>query len=288
MVCRQNVIASEDAEVIKRVKEAGAILLGITNVPEAAMWTESNNQLFGRTKNPYDIRRGAGGSSGGEGALIAAAGSVIGIGSDIGGSIRIPSIFNGIFGLKPSELTVPLKGSYPYPESEYREKMLNVGPMCRYAKDLPLFLRVIVGEETATGLMKLSQPVSVRKTRFFYMEGLENVVVQGMQTPVKNALIKTVKYFEKKYDTCVYKIDFPKARHAVKYYVSSMYDEKAAKFGRVISDYKYDIPVLYEIVKCVFGKSEHTAGSLLAALVDSAPNLPPETLRLVCLLLFIV
>lgn len=84
------------------MKEAGAIVLAITNVPEVCMWWESVNTLYGRSKNPYDTRRITGGSSGGEAALIGAAGSVIGLGSDIGGSIRMPCNFNGIFGLKPT------------------------------------------------------------------------------------------------------------------------------------------------------------------------------------------
>jgi len=84
-----------------RVKDAGAILLAITNVPELALWWESSNKLYGRSNNPYDVRRTPGGSSGGEGALIAAAGSVIGLGNDVGGSLRVPAVFCGIFGLKP-------------------------------------------------------------------------------------------------------------------------------------------------------------------------------------------
>uniref|UniRef100_A0AC34RPJ0 Amidase domain-containing protein n=1 Tax=Panagrolaimus sp. JU765 TaxID=591449 RepID=A0AC34RPJ0_9BILA len=173
---RKDKFAIEDAELVKRVKDSGAILLAITNVPEAAMWFETNNQIYGRTNNPYDLRRAVGGSSGGEAALIAAAGSVFGLGSDIGGSIRIPAIFNGVFGLKTTELTVPMGGQYPRVDpGSYKERMLSLGPICRYAKDLPLLLKVFVGEETANGPMKLNQPVSLRKTRFFYMEELHSL-----------------------------------------------------------------------------------------------------------------
>ncbi len=85
------------------MRNAGAIHLAITNVSEVCMWWEASNTIYGRSRNPYDGRRITGGSSGGEGALIGAAGSVIGIGSDIGGSIRMPSFFNGIFGHKPTK-----------------------------------------------------------------------------------------------------------------------------------------------------------------------------------------
>lgn len=84
------------------MKAAGAIHLVVTNVSEVCMWWESNNRIYGRSNNPYDSRRIVGGSSGGEAALISACGSLWGIGSDIGGSIRMPAFFNGIFGLKPT------------------------------------------------------------------------------------------------------------------------------------------------------------------------------------------
>ncbi|KIH48899.1 hypothetical protein ANCDUO_21028, partial [Ancylostoma duodenale] len=116
------------------MEAAGAILIAITNVPEACYWLESSNGIYGLTKNPYDSRRIVGGSSGGEGALISAAGSVIGIGSDIGGSIRIPSFMNGIFGLKPTPGVVPLDGHVPMPKG-FQTEMLRVGPMCRYVED---------------------------------------------------------------------------------------------------------------------------------------------------------
>ena len=82
-----------------------------------------------------------GGSSGGEGALLGAAGSVVGVGSDIGGSIRMPAFFNGVFGLKPTPGVIPLIGHVPEPTG-YKTHMLRIGPMCRFAEDLPLMLRV--------------------------------------------------------------------------------------------------------------------------------------------------
>ncbi|VDM73803.1 unnamed protein product [Strongylus vulgaris] len=135
------------------MEAAGAILIAITNVPEACFWVEASNGIYGQTKNPYDSRRGTGGSSGGEGALIGAAATEIcviylkalrfqiGIGSDIGGSIRIPSFMNGIFGLKPTPGVVPLDGHVPMPK-DFQEQMLCIGPMCRYVEDIPLMMEV--------------------------------------------------------------------------------------------------------------------------------------------------
>jgi Asp-tRNA(Asn)/Glu-tRNA(Gln) amidotransferase A subunit family amidase len=84
------------------LRKAGAVFIAVTNVPEAGLWWETSNGIYGLTRNPYDLRLTPGGSSGGEGALISAAGSIFGVGSDFGGSIRIPAALNGIFGLKPS------------------------------------------------------------------------------------------------------------------------------------------------------------------------------------------
>ncbi len=87
---------------MKRLIDAGAIPLGVTNTSELTLWIESENPLYGRTNNPYDLSRTAGGSSGGEGAAVGSGGSPFGVGADIGGSIRVPALFCGVFGHKPS------------------------------------------------------------------------------------------------------------------------------------------------------------------------------------------
>ena len=103
----------EDAPVVAAMKEAGGIMLGVTNVSELCMWMESDNKVYGRTSNPYHTGRTVGGSSGGEGCVVSAGGSPWGIGSDVGGSIRIPAFFNGIFGHKPSAGIVDNSGHVP-------------------------------------------------------------------------------------------------------------------------------------------------------------------------------
>lgn len=129
-----------------RLREAGSFPLAYTNVPPAAFAWESDNALFGATAIPYDSRCTCGGSSGGEGAIVSGQGSIIGIGSDIGGSIRIPCLFNGIFGLKPALEAVPGDGHIPCILAEenpsYTAKMVGYGPMCRYAEDVSLVFSV--------------------------------------------------------------------------------------------------------------------------------------------------
>lgn len=129
---------------------------------------ESANTLHGRTNNPYDTNRIVGGSSGGEGCIQAAAGSAFGIGSDIGGSIRMPAFFNGVFGHKPSKNTVSNKGQYPIPLSKEQESFLGLGPMCRRAEDLAPILRVIAGKNAER--LRLDEVVDLKGLKFYYQE----------------------------------------------------------------------------------------------------------------------
>lgn len=128
---RKDVRAPEDAPTIKAMRDAGAIPFAITNTSELCMWWESVNCVHGRTSNPYDTNRIVGGSSGGEGAIQASAASPFGIGSDIGGSVRMPAFFNGIFGHKPSQFVINNDGQHPSPYCDEQASMLSTGPMCR-------------------------------------------------------------------------------------------------------------------------------------------------------------
>src|SRR5262245_36081292 len=107
---RSQYVPTEDATVVARLKAAGAILLGKTNTPELTLAWETDNLVYGRTNNPYDLSRTPGGSSGGAAALIAAGGTPFDIGTDTGGSIRLPSHFCGIAGIRPTSGRVPRTG----------------------------------------------------------------------------------------------------------------------------------------------------------------------------------
>lgn len=140
LVARRNHIAVDQATTIGRMRATGAIVLAGTNVSELCMWMESDNHVYGQTKNPYDPSRLVGGSSGGEGAVIGAGGSVFGLGSDVGGSIRMPAFFNGVFGHKPSAGLIPNSGQFPMADNEV-QRYCTTGPLARRAEDLyPLVL----------------------------------------------------------------------------------------------------------------------------------------------------
>ena len=132
---RRDERASESAPSVQRLTDAGAIALGVTNVSELTLWIESENPLYGRTNNPYDPSRTAGGSSGGEGAAVGCGGSPFGVASDIAGSIRIPALFCGVFGHKPSGGLCAQHRLWP-PSSGESGRMLGTGVLARRGEDL--------------------------------------------------------------------------------------------------------------------------------------------------------
>jgi len=146
VVARKDVIADEDAPQVKRLKAAGAIILGTTNVSECGLWLESSNRVYGRTRNPWNQSRMAGGSTGGEAAIIAAGGSPMGLGADIGGSIRNPCFFNGICGHKPSGGLLPAAGHWP-PAPGARARYCVTGPMGRTIEDVTAMMEVLSTDE---------------------------------------------------------------------------------------------------------------------------------------------
>lgn len=139
-------IPDHDATVIARMREAGAILIGKTNCPPGGAGGDSWNSLHGGTRNPYDIARSPGASSSGEAAIIAAGGSPLGIGSDSGGSIRLPAHFCGIAALKPTTGLVPGTGAYGL-VGGLSDPRSQVGPMARFVSDLALVLPLMVGPD---------------------------------------------------------------------------------------------------------------------------------------------
>jgi fatty acid amide hydrolase 2 len=144
---RREVIAEVDATVVARLQEAGAIVLGVTNAPEGGLWHETNNPVHGRTSNPHDLRRTTGGSSGGEAAILAAGGVPFGIGSDTGGSLRIPAGFCGVVSHKPTAGLVPMTGHFPAPPGTPEDIPSVVGPMARTVEDLWTVLRLVAGPD---------------------------------------------------------------------------------------------------------------------------------------------
>src|SRR6202521_5207359 len=167
-------VASQDAPLVSRLRHAGAIILGTTNCPELLMAWETDNLLYGRTNNPWDLSRTPGGSSGGEAAAIASGCSAGGVGSDGGGSIRVPAHFSGICGLKPTPGRIPATGHYP--ESVGPFALVGVvGPMARTVEDLRVLFEVMQGPDDgdpSAAPVPVRWPLeeNLRKVRIGYFE----------------------------------------------------------------------------------------------------------------------
>jgi Asp-tRNA(Asn)/Glu-tRNA(Gln) amidotransferase A subunit family amidase len=167
-------VATQDAPLVARLRNAGAIVLGVTNTPELLMAWETDNLLYGRTNSPWDLERTPGGSSGGEAAAIAAGMSAAGVGSDGGGSIRVPAHFSGICGLKPTPGRIPATGHFP-PSGGPFALLGVVGPMARTVADVTALFEVLQGPDdgdTCAAPVPVRWPgdAEARKLRVGYFE----------------------------------------------------------------------------------------------------------------------
>ncbi|KAM7008506.1 fatty-acid amide hydrolase 2 [Passerculus sandwichensis] len=276
LVNRRNVIATSDATVVARLKQAGAIPLGVTNCSELCMWYESSNRVYGRTNNPYDLQRIVGGSSGGEGSVLAAAGSVVGVGSDIGGSIRMPAFFNGVFGHKPTTGVVPNDGQFPNAQG-VRTSYLCTGPMCRYAEDLEPVLRVMAGPGVSK--LKLNEKVSLEKIKFHCMDhDGGSIFVSPVDKEILQAQKKVVEHLESDLGVRVQHVAIHKMKYSFQIWSAMMSSkdsegQEAQRFTDLLGDHGKPVWPLWELVKWLVGMSSHTLPAIALGLTEKLVNL---------------
>ncbi len=275
LVSRRSVIADSDAVTVARLRAAGAIPLGVTNVSELCMWMESDNRVYGRTNNPYDRRRTVGGSSGGEGAIVGAGGSPFGLGSDIGGSIRMPAFFNGVFGHKPTGGLVPGSGQYPCAEGAAL-RYLTTGPLCRRAEDLMPLLRILAGpdgEDTGCTPFQLGDPEALA------IDQLEVLSVEGNgalapEPALVDAQRRVARHLERK-GARVRVARIEDLRHSLEVWSSMLAASEGPSFAELMGE---GVPVAAgrELVKWMLGRSEHTLPAIGLALLEKLPALVPS------------
>jgi len=188
---RAGFVSEKDAPLVTRLKNAGAIVLGVTNTPELLMAWETDNPLYGRTNSPWDLERTPGGSSGGEAAAIASGMSAGGVGSDGGGSIRVPAHFSGICGLKPTPGRIPATGHFPVSAGPFA-LIGVVGPMARTIADVKVLFEVMQGPNygdtcAAPVLLRWPPKDAVRNLKIGYFEDDGRTPV----TPETRAAVRT-------------------------------------------------------------------------------------------------
>ena len=189
-ILRKDYIAKQEAPLVSRLKAAGAILLGNTNTPEFLMAYETDNLLTRKTSNPWNLAHSSGGSSGGEAAAIAAGCSAGGVGSDGGGSIRVPAHFCGICGLKPTPGRVPATGHFP-PGAGAFSWIGVVGPIARTIADVRSLFEVMLGPDAGDAL---SAPVPLRSYNEAQLRGMRIGILEsdalGVATPETRAAVE--------------------------------------------------------------------------------------------------
>ncbi len=275
---RRDVVADRSATAVQRLVDAGAIPLGVTNTSELTLWIESQNPVWGRTDNAYDPTRTAGGSSGGEGAAVGSGFAPIGLGTDIGGSIRLPAFFNGVFGHKPTGGLVPHTGHYPYP-NERGSALLGTGPLTRRAEDLMPFLRIVAGPDGVDGTardVRLGDPGEVS------IEGLR-VVISDDATAIpvalelRNARIRAARALRDA-GAEVVRVSLPAVKTVIQPYLNAMRESGGLRellteggaqlpgFGRLVAD-------------AVRGHSPYTTPLLMTLASENLSAYVPERLQ---------
>ncbi|MBU2488208.1 MAG: amidase [Proteobacteria bacterium] len=270
LVARQGKPAAIDAPTVARIKAAGAICLGLTNTSELCMWMESGNRVYGVTNNAYDPRRIAGGSSGGEGSIVGSGASPFGLGSDVGGSIRMPAFFNGVFGHKPTGGLVPNTGQHPCPENEL-SFFTTTGPLCRRAEDLMPLLRVLAGPDgvdTECRAMPLGDPGEVN------LRDLTVVSIPGNgSTPVDARLLDAQERCARALadrGARVVNARVDRLRHSLAIWTAMLKSVDQTPFGELLTA-RRPVRPLGLLADWALGRSPHTLPAILLALVEKAP-----------------
>jgi len=261
----------EDATAVERLRAAGAIPLGVTNTSEVCMWMESDNRVYGLSRNPYDGSRTVGGSSGGEAAIIGAGASPFGLGSDVGGSIRMPAFFNGIFGHKATGGRVPNTGQYPEPENE-TARYCTTGPLCRRAEDLYPLLSILEGpdgKDPGAFAMKLGNPAEVDIAKLHVV----NIVDDGrifVTQDLRDAQAKVVNYFRSR-GARVRDLALPLLRNSLQIWGASLSAAGGAPFAELMGN-GTRVNVWKEVAKYFVGRSPHTSMALGLGLIEEFTN----------------
>ena len=273
LVSRTGLKATADAPAVSRLRKAGAIPLGVTNVSELCMWMESHNKVYGRTSNPYDHRRIAGGSSGGEGAIIGAGGSPFGLGSDVGGSIRMPAFFNGVFGHKPTGGLVPTTGQFPTAHNEAR-RYVTTGPLCRRAEDLFPLLRVLAGPDGHDPCVDF--PVLDPATAPVHRLTVLDVTGNG-RVPVSDDLQEAQRRAGDALASAgarVRRVRIPRLEHSFEIWASMLAAAGGPSFAEWMGGGRAIRPGR-ELLRWAAGRSAHTFPAIGLALLEQVPKLIP-------------
>lgn len=268
---RRNIRADSDAETVARLGRAGAILVGITNVPEGGLWMETYNDVYGRTRNPWDLRRTAGGSSGGEGAIVASGGVAFGLGADVGGSIRIPAAFCGCVGHKPTGRMVPNTGFWPQPAGDL-SAYLVCGPLTRRVEDVFPILTVLAGPDGVDEVVRpwtLEDPadIDLRGVTVYPMAGNGRVWVRP---PMRAAVSLAAEALQARGAT-LGSLESRRMRQAFPIWSAMMSLSGSQPYAEILGG-DHPVAPLRELARLIVGRSRHTLPALIVVALENLSN----------------
>jgi fatty acid amide hydrolase 2 len=269
LVSRVGLKVAEDAPTVARLRAAGAIPLGVTNTSEVCMWMESYNRVYGLSRNPYDPSRTVGGSSGGEGAIVGSAASPFGLGGDVGGSIRMPAFFNGVFGHKCSPGLVPNEGQFPGPSGNI-DRHLSTGPLCRRAEDLEPLLRIMAGD--GADQLKSVGDVDVSRLRVLQFARELAISPDADQMSARDRAVQALMARGARVEA-VHLPLMAKARDLWTAMLATAGSEHT--FADHLFGSRSPVPALKEFGKLALKRSDHTFPLVVLALFERLPELTP-------------
>lgn len=268
--------ALEDASVTKRLKAAGGILLGLTNLPEMSFWAESYNRVYGRTNNPYNLKHTPGGSSGGEAAIVGAGASPFGIGSDIAGSIRMPANFCGVFGHKSTPGLIPMTGHYPMSKSNAHRlnygpcTYATLGPITRYAEDLSYLLSILQGPDNidpnTIAPLKKSKPIDLNSLKVYVCESPSLKYCTPVKNEIKHIINRAARHLES-LGANLETFDAKPLKNSIELWGDCL-SEGGLSMPENLGFENIPINPYWEMFKWFFGKSNHTYPALLFCFLE--------------------
>ncbi|XP_014244569.1 fatty-acid amide hydrolase 2 [Cimex lectularius] len=269
MLVRSNEIATEDADIVKHMKNSGAILIGVTNIPELNLWCETRNMIYGQSQNPYDFNRTCGGSSGGEAGIVSACGSPLGLATDIGGSTRMPAYYCGLFGHKPTSGFVSTKGM-SFRTGTEGLTMVSAGSITKHSEDIIPFVKVLANDKA--DLLKLDEKVNLKEVRVYYILDPGDIRVSPMRKEVMDVILKSANFLSKITKEPAKPVKIEEFKYSSTLWRHSMTKEKS-NFAFDLSNRERQVFFTEEIFKMCLGKCNYTLPALMKLAQEQV--LPP-------------
>lgn len=269
LISRTGIKCDEDAEIVKSLKTAGAILIGVTNVPEVNLWCETRNKVYGQTNNPYNTNHSAGGSSGGEASIVSACGSPLGLGTDIGGSARIPAFNCGVFGHKLTTGYINTKGM-TFRNGTEKHTIVSAGPLTKYAEDLIPVIKALLGPEKSLEL-KIDQEVDTSSLKYYYVNNPGDTRVSPISDELQIILDRVISSITSINELPPLKVKLSGMRYSYSLWRHWMTKEES-DFAATLGNNQTKVSVWLEIPKIILGRSDHTLAAVLKLIDMQLPK----------------